>query len=97
MSFNTLHIFGYGETQVISDTENKKVASSELSGVQSVVDNIYSLKPVDNNAGLDYRTINIFNGLFVDYSDNQGNNFRVDYSEVNEALIDALVTEVQNA
>ena len=26
MAFNTLHIFGYGETQVISDTENKKVA-----------------------------------------------------------------------
>lgn len=97
MAFNTLHIFGYGETQVISDTENKKVASYELSGVQSVVDNIYSLKPVDNNAGLDYRTINIFNGLFVDYSDNQGNHFRVDYSEVDTALINALVTEVENA
>ena len=97
MAFNTLHIFGYGETQVISDTENKKVASSELSGVQPVVDNIYSLKPVDNNTGLDYSTINIFNGLFVDYSDNQGNRFRVDYSEVNEALINALVTEVENA
>lgn len=97
MAFNTLHIFGYGETQVISDLENKKVASAELSGVQPVVDNIYYLKPVDNNAGLDYRTINIFNGLFVDYSDNQGNNFRVDYSEVNSALIDALVTEVENA
>ena len=97
MAFNTLHIFGYGETQVISDTENKKVASSELLGVQQVVDNIYSLKPVDNNAGLDYLTINVFNGLFVDYSDNQGNRFRVDYSEVNEALINALVTEVDNA
>lgn len=95
--YNTLHIFGYGETQVISDTENKKVASSELSGVQPVVDNIYSLKPVDNNAGLDYATINVFNGIFVDYSDNQGNRFRVDYSEVDEALIDALVTEVENA
>jgi len=23
--YNTLHIFGYGETQVITDTENKKV------------------------------------------------------------------------
>ena len=97
MAFNTLHIFGYGETQVISDLENKKVASSELSGVQPVVDNIYSLKPVGNNAGLDYLTINVFNGLFVDYSDNQGNRFRIDYSEVNSALINALVTEVNNA
>lgn len=97
MAFNTLHIFGYGETQVISDTENKKVASADLSGVQPVIDNIYSFKPVDNNAGLDYRTINVFNGLFVDYSDNQGNHFRVDYSEVNSELINALVTEVENA
>lgn len=97
MSFNTLHIFGYGETQVITETENKKVSTDSIVGVQAVVDDLYSLKPVDNNAGLDYRTINIFNGLFVDYSDNQGNRFRVDYSEVNEALINALVTEVENA
>ena len=96
MSFNTLHIFGYGETQVITDTENKKVASDELSDVQPVVDNVYSLKPADSDAGTDYRTINIFNGLFVDYSDNKGRRFRVNYSELDSALIDALVEEVLN-
>ena len=96
MSFNTLHIFGYGESQVITDTENKKVASDELTGVQAVVDNVYSLKPADNNAGTDYRTINIFNDLFVDYSDNEGNSFRVEYSEVDSKKINALVTEILN-
>ena len=96
MSFNTLHIFGYGETQVITDTENKKVASDELSDVQPVVDNVYSLKPADSDASADYRTINIFNGLFVDYSDNEGRRFRVEYSELDSALIDALVKEVLN-
>jgi hypothetical protein len=35
--------------------------------------------------------------MFADYSDELGNNFRVDYSELNAALIDALVTEVENA
>jgi hypothetical protein len=96
MSFNTLHIFGYGETQVITDTENKKVASDELSDVQPVVDNVYSLKPADSDASADYRTINIFNGLFVDYSDNEGRRFRVEYSELDSALIDTLVEEVLN-
>ena len=96
MSFNTLHIFGYGETQVITDTENKKVASDELSDVQPVVDNVYSLKPADSDAGTDYRVITILNGLFVDYSDNEGRRFRVEYSELDSALIDALVEEVLN-
>lgn len=95
-TYNTLHIFGYGESQIITDTENKKVASDELTKVQAVVDNIYSLKPADNNAGTDYRTINIFNDLFVDYSDNEGNSFRVEYSEVDSKKINALVTEILN-
>jgi hypothetical protein len=35
--YNTLHIFGYGETQVITDTENKKVATDSIVGVQALV------------------------------------------------------------
>ena len=93
-TYNTLHIFGYGESQVITDTENKKVASDELTKVQAVVDNIYSKKPEGNSATLNYRTINIFNDMFVDYSDEQGNYFRVDYSEVNATKINALVSEI---
>ena len=92
--YNTLHIFGYGETQVITDTENKKVATDSIVGVQSLVDDLYSKKPADNPATSDYRVISIFNDMFADYSDELGNNFRVDYSELNAALIDAVVLEV---
>lgn len=92
--YNTLHIFGYGETQVITDTENKKVATDSIVGVQALVDNLYSKKPADNPATSDYRVITILNNMFADYSDEQGNNFRVDYSELNAALIDAVVLEV---
>ena len=92
--YNTLHIFGYGETQVITDTENKKVATDSIVGVQLVVDDLYSKKPADNPATSDYRVITILNNMFADYSDEQGNNFRVDYSELNAALIDAVVLEV---
>jgi hypothetical protein len=34
------------------------------------------------------------NEIFADYSDEQGNSFRVDYSELNAKLIDAVVLEV---
>lgn len=92
--YNTLHIFGYGETQVITDTENKKVATDSIVGVQAVVDDLYSKKPADNPSTTDYRVITILNDIFADYSDNLGNSFRVDYSELNAALIDAVVLEV---
>ena len=92
--YNTLHIFGYGETQVITDTENKKVATDSIVGVQLVVDDIYSKKPSDNPATINYATITILNDIFASYSDEQGNSFRVDYSELNAALIDAVVLEV---
>jgi hypothetical protein len=94
MEYNTLHIFGYGETQVITDTENKKVATDSIEGVQLVVDDLYSKKPFDNPATTDYRVISIFNNMFADYSDEEGNTFRVDYSELNSTLIDVIVVEV---
>jgi hypothetical protein len=94
--YNTLHIFGYGECQVITDTENKKVPTEDCPSAQAVVDMVYALKPVDNNAGTDYRSINIFNDMFADYQSPEGN-FRVDYSELDSALIDQLVTEIENA
>ena len=92
--YNTLYVFGYGETQVITDTENKKVATDSIVGVQALVDNLYSKKPADNPATSNYRVISIFNDMFADYSDELGNSFRVDYSELNAALIDAVVLEV---
>jgi hypothetical protein len=92
--YNTLHIFGYGETQVITDTENKKVATDSIVGVQALVDDLYSKKPADNPATIDYATITILNDIFADYSDEEGNHFRVDYSELNAALIDVVVLEV---
>jgi len=94
--YNTLHIFGYGECQVITDTENKKVPTSDCTSAQAVVDMVYALKPVDNNAGTDYRAINIFNDMFADYQSPEGN-FRVDYSELDSALIDQLVSEIEAA
>lgn len=104
---STIHIFGYGETQVIGqDGEtpvNKKVASSQLTGVQPVVDNVFSKKPADNPATNDYHAVNIFNNMFADFQPNQplgqgasgnGSGFRVTFADLDKTLIDALVAEV---
>jgi hypothetical protein len=58
------------------------------------VDDLYSKKPAGNPATIDYATITILNDIFADYSDEEGNHFRVDYSELNAALIDVVVLEV---
>lgn len=96
MNYNTLHIFGYGECQVNTDTENKKVLTADCASAQAVVDMVYALKPADNPAGTDYRAINIFNDMFADYQSPEGN-FRVEYAELDATLIDQLVAEIQTA
>jgi hypothetical protein len=95
-TFNTIHIFGFGDVQVIKGKTNKTKKSVTLSSVQSLIAHIWSKKPIDNNCGNQYHAINIFNGMFVDYQakekDEKG--YRVKYDELDESLIEALVTEV---
>ena len=96
---STLHIFGYGETQVIGqdgDTAvNKKVSSSGLTSLTAVVDNVYSFKPVDNLSPNEYHAINIFNNMFADYQPSgEFDIWRTEWALLDQAYIDALVAEV---
>jgi hypothetical protein len=95
-SWSTLHIFGYGETQLIGTDFNKKVSSSVLTTLQAVVDNVYSFKPVDNTANEEYHAINIFYDMFADWQtqDSSTKGWRTEYSELDATLIDALVAEI---
>lgn len=96
---STLHIFGYGETQVIGqdgDTQvNKKVSSSVLTKVTPVVDDVYSFKPQDNLSPNEYHAINIFNDMFADYQPSgKFDSWRVQWADLNKVAIDELVAEV---
>jgi hypothetical protein len=93
-TWSTLHIFGYGETQLIGDKVNFKTATSNLLAAQPVVDDVYSHKPEGSDASASYHAVNIFNGMFADFQPNSGTGFRVQYSELNQILIDALVEEI---
>lgn len=97
VEYSTIHIFGYGETQLISSDSNKKVATLTLTKVQAVIDNVYSKKPADNNAGTDYHAINIFDNMFADYiPKTQGEkSFRVEYKDLDATLINELVEEIK--
>ena len=96
IEWSTLHIFGYGETQLIGADFNKKVPSTVLTTLQEVVDNVYSFKPAGNTATKEYHAINIFNDMFADWQTSQQGveGWRVQYPELNATLIDALVAEI---
>lgn len=92
--WNTLHIFSYGESQAIGEDYNKKAQTINLTAAQPVIDNIYSKKPIDNDASPEYRVITIFNDFEGRYDPQTGDNFTVPYSELDSALCQALVDEI---
>lgn len=98
----TIHIFGYGEAQLISETVNFKAPIADFEKLQAVIDDVKSKKPADKTAG-DYHAINIFGDLRVDYrakcpqdvkpQDEDESSFSVKFSELDSKKIDALVAE----
>lgn len=96
-TWSTLHIFGYGETQLIGDGFNKKVPTSALTKAQAVIDNVYSFKPEGNPATEAYHAINTFNELFSDWQTSEPNveGWRVQWDELNKTAIDELVAEIE--
>jgi hypothetical protein len=93
-TWNTLHIFGYGESQAIGDNYNYKAATSALPAAPPVVDDVYSKKPAGSDASADYHAINIFNGMFADYQPKTGTGFRVPFDELDATLCETLVDEI---
>ncbi|MFY7884860.1 MAG: hypothetical protein ACOVOV_08465 [Dolichospermum sp.] len=95
--YNTLLIFGYGQTQLITDTESILVYSSELPSLPYVIQDIYSKKPAGDMPETDYTRIAIYNNDFSDWVNNNPDDyFKVPYSELNQVLIDSLILEIKN-
>lgn len=91
--FSTIHIFGYGETQLIKKDYNEKAPTADLSSVAPVVANVYSKKPTDSQAKSDYHAVNIFHNLFADFQPKEGKGFRVKWDDLDKSKIDALVSQ----
>lgn len=65
-NFSTIHVFAYGEAQIIGENINFKAPISSFTKLQPVIDEIKSKKPNDVVDG-DFHVIHIFNGVDVRY------------------------------
>jgi len=98
-SWNTLHIFGFGTVQAISDTQNVQVPFEGVQAeAQAVVDDVWANRPKNYVGSKTYHAINNFNELFSDWLPNEvgAQSFRVQAADLNQSLLDALATAVFN-
>jgi hypothetical protein len=96
-TFSTIHIFGFGNVQVIGQNFNHQVKISQVqSEVDACVSMVYSNKPTDSTTPNTYHAINIFNDMFADWLSNvKGQEgFRVKYSDLDSSVIEALANAV---
>lgn len=90
----TIHIFGYGETQINSEDLSVKVATDTLTTVTPLVEAIYAAKPADNNAAISpFHAINIFRYTDVRWQV-EDDSFTVENDAELVPLIDALIAEL---
>jgi hypothetical protein len=89
----TIHIFGYGETQINSKELSLKVKTTDLTKVQPLVDAIWSKKPEDSNAEQKFHAINLFGFNDVRYMSKDG--FDVKDDADLKPLIEELITELE--
>ena len=89
----TIHIFGYGETQINSTEFSVKVSTKKLTKVKPLVDAIWDKKPEDSNADEKYHVVNLFGHKDIRWVSNDG--FQLSEQEDLNPLIDELITELQ--
>lgn len=93
----TIHIFGYGETQINSKELSIKVSTDTLTSVTPLVEAIFAKKPADNPALISpFHAINLFGYNNVRWTA-KGDNFSVKDDAELKPLIDALIAELQVA
>jgi uncharacterized iron-regulated protein len=92
----TIHIFGYGETQINSENLSVKVATDTLTTVTPLIEAIFAKKPADNPTVItDFHAINLFGYNDVRWTAKDSFNVKDDASL--KPLIDALIAELQKA
>lgn len=97
-TFNTIHIFGFGDVQIIAEKTNKIKKYADLTKVKSVVDKVYALKPEENTATSEYHVINIFADMHIDFipktTDETAKPFRIKTTDIDAKALTSLVTEL---
>ena len=98
--FSTIHIFGYGETQIIGETNNGKIPSLSLTTLVPFVDHVKTFLPESGVTLTDYHVIHIFEGSDVRYlgvgteDRKEETSFSVKYDQINTVILDTFVNEI---
>lgn len=88
----TIHIFGYGETQLISKENNDKYATDKLTKVTALVDAIWGLKPTEVTGEKKYQVIHFFNHNYIRWLGEESFNLKDEENLI--PLIDELIVEI---
>lgn len=94
----TLHIFGYGETQIISKDLKVKVKTSDLTKVQPLIDAVWSKKPEDKEGNKeDFRNVAFFDFSLISWTGKtKEEGFRIKEEDADtKALILDLIAELE--
>jgi hypothetical protein len=92
----TIHIFGYGETQINSKDLSVKVATDTLTTVTPLIEAIFAQKPADNPTLItEFHAINLFGYNDVRWTSQNSFNVKDDADLI--PLINALISELENA
>ena len=95
--YNTIHIFGFGLTQVISKGKNVQTSTdSVIVQANNVIDNVWANKPANYDGTKEYHAINIFDDLFADWQPKiKGEKgFRVKFENLDSTHLDNLANAV---
>jgi hypothetical protein len=97
--FNTIHLFGFGDSQIIGQDNNGTVKSDTLTNLQAFVDHVVTFKP-EEVILTDYHVIHIFNEMDVRYlgrgTENRADktDFIVSMTEIDATILANLVDEL---
>lgn len=100
-NWNTMHVFGYGQSQMIGPDKNGFAASDTLNTLGSMITYLASQQQEGTNVSLQTLfALNIFNGQFVDFLPNSKDNNqmqRFKWVDLDPATIDAFADELSAA
>lgn len=92
--FSSIHLFAYGESQIISRDTNFKTANSDLSNLTAFVEDIKAKKPEDKEVS-EHHVIHIFSDSHLSFvSAKKGASFNLKYDQLDQTLLTSLVDEL---
>ncbi len=96
-AWNTIHVFGHGQTQIIGKEANGAIPSEGLKSVGPLLEHLASLRKKGTKLSLDeLHSLNILNGLFIDFRSGRDSNShqRFGWADINPRLAEKLANEV---